>query len=160
MLHQAKRVITITAASHQNNKINSIKELLSAEQNESLNLLSKVEEALSAETHPHLEPELEKRNELNESLLEKRIREFLMRNKREVKPFHSSLDDKERTKLIKLCGLSEKLVYGSFETFFDEVVDEDVLELSKQKYFRYLKTASTRELTDRLDRILREKNKT
>ena len=75
-----------------------------------------------------------------------------------MKPFHTTLDEKERQKLINLCGLSEKLVYGSFEAFFDEVVDEDVLDINKQKYFCYLRNASTRELTDRLDRILRDKH--
>ena len=46
-------------------------------------------------------------------------------------------------------------MYGSFEAFFDEVVDEDVLDINRQKYFCYLKNASTRELTDRLERILK-----
>lgn len=56
-----------------------------------------------------------------------------------------------------MCGLTEKLVYGSFEKFFDEVVDDSEIQLNKQKYFGYLKSAPTKEITDRLDKILREK---
>lgn len=53
--------------------------------------------------------------------------------------------------------MAEKLAYGSFEKFFDEVVDDSEVDLSKQKYFGYLKSASTKEIFDRLEKILKER---
>ena len=76
--------------------------------------------------------------------MEEHIHEFICKKKKEIRPFHSILDEQERNKLINLCGLAEKLVYGSFEKFFDEVVDDSEVDLSKQKYFGYLKSASTK----------------
>ena len=76
--------------------------------------------------------------------MEEHIYEFICKKKQEIRPFHSILDEQERSKLVHLCGLAEKLAYGSFEKFFDEVVDDSEIDLMKQKYFGYLKSASTK----------------
>lgn len=47
------------------------------------------------------------------------------------------------------------MVYGSFEKFFDEVAEDSENELTKQKYFGYLKTATTKEIVDRLEKTLK-----
>ena len=80
---------------------------------------------------------------LEESVLEKEIKEFLAEKRKCIKNKKTDFKSEERKLLIKLYQLSEKISYGSFEKFFDEAFSEDTLHIQDQRYIEYVQKLPT-----------------